>query len=164
MSIRLPFQCQHAIAVRANPLGPAVLCGVTKEGDGEGRCFRREGFVAVQAQADKLRLARRRRANQMPEIDKHASRAWRSRLREVLNRDWDPIGVAGDGSVEDEYDGYMGKIAAMLRDNASDEELLAYLKWAEVENMGLGSEEQFNRHRDRILGVIAALRKVGPPP
>jgi len=96
----------------------------------------------------------------MPEVDKHASRAWRSRLREVLNRDWDPIG----GCPEDEYDGYMGKIAAMLRDNASDEELIACLKWAEVENMGLGTAEQFDSHRNRILGVIAALRKVGPPP
>jgi hypothetical protein len=100
----------------------------------------------------------------MPETDEHASREWRGRLRDVLNRDWDPIGVAGDGGVEDEYDGYMGKIAAMLRDNASDDELLAYLKWAEVENMGLGTAEQFDRHRDRILGVIAALRKVRPPP
>lgn len=100
----------------------------------------------------------------MPEIDKHASREWRSRLRDVLNREWDPIGVAGDGGVEDEYDGYTGKIAAMIRDNASDEDMIAYLKWAEVENMGLGTAEQFDSHRDRILGVIAALRKVGPPP
>jgi hypothetical protein len=51
----------------------------------------------------------------MPEIDKHASRTWHSRIREILNRDWDPIG----GCPADEYDGYMGKIAAMLRDNAS---------------------------------------------
>jgi len=94
----------------------------------------------------------------MPEIDKHASRVWRSRLREVLNKDWDPIG----GCPEDEYDGYMGKIASMLRDSASDEEILAYFKWAEVENMGLGPEGQFNR--DRILSVIVALRKIGPPP
>ena len=34
------------------------------------------------------------------------------------------IGVAGDGGVEDEYDGYMGKIAAMIRDNAADEEMI----------------------------------------
>lgn len=58
----------------------------------------------------------------------------------------------------------MGKIAAMLRDNASDEEMIAYLKWAEVENMGLGTAEQFDDQRDRILGVIAAIRKVGAPP
>jgi hypothetical protein len=96
----------------------------------------------------------------MSDPDKHASRAWRSRLRDVLNRDWDPIG----GCPEDEYDGYMGKIAAMLRDNASDEKMIAYLKWAEVENMGLGTAEQFDSHPDRVIRVIAALRKVGPPP
>jgi hypothetical protein len=55
------------------------------------------------------------------------------------------------------------RIAALLRDNASDDELIAYLKWAEVENMGLGTPEQFDSHSERILGVIAALRKVGPP-
>ena len=62
----------------------------------------------------------------MPEIDKHASRAWRSRLRKVLNRDCDPIG----GCPEDEYDGSVGNIAAMLRANASDEELLARSRFA----------------------------------
>ena len=93
----------------------------------------------------------------MPEIDKHASRAWRSRLREVLDRDWDPIG----GCPEDEYDSYMGKIAALIRDKASDEDLLAYLKWAEVENMGLPAS-RFDRTRG--LKVVAALRAIGPPP
>jgi hypothetical protein len=102
----------------------------------------------------------------VPEIDKHGSRVWRARLREVLNRDWDPIGVAGVEGAEGEYAGYVGRIAAMLRANASDEEMIAYFKWAEVENMGLGSEEKFDSpsHREGILRVIAALRKVGPAP
>jgi len=75
-----------------------------------------------------------------------------------LNRDWDPIG----GCQEDEYVGYVGKIAAMLRVGASDEELLAYLKWAEVENMGLGPASDFDR--DRAMRVIVALRAIGAPP
>jgi hypothetical protein len=94
----------------------------------------------------------------MPEIDDHASRAWRSRLREVLNRDWDPIG----GCPPDEYDGYMDEITAMLRDNASDEDFVEYLKWAQVENMGLGPASLFDRVH--ALKVVAALRAVGPPP
>ena len=98
----------------------------------------------------------------MPAIDKHASRAWRRRLREVLNRDWDPIGVTVDRPQDDEGDGHVGDLAAMLRENAGDEELLAYFRWAEVENMGLGPADRFDR--GRILGVIAALRQVGPPP
>lgn len=55
------------------------------------------------------------RESQMAEIDKHALRAWLGRLRDVLNHDWDPIG----GCPPDEYDSYMGKIAAMLRGNAN---------------------------------------------
>jgi len=89
-------------------------------------------------------------------IDKRASRIWRSQIREVLNRDWDPIG----GCPEDEYDAYMGKIASMIRDNASDDELLAYLEWAEVEHIGRG--QPFDRQRG--LKVIAALRTLGPAP
>jgi hypothetical protein len=42
--------------------------------------------------------------------------------------------------------------------------MLAYLKWVEVERMGLWTAEQFDHNRDRLLGVIAALRKIGPPP
>jgi hypothetical protein len=80
-------------------------------------------------------------APRMPEIKKHASRISQSHIREVLNRAWDPIG----GCPEDEYDGYIGKIAALLRDNASDDELLAYLEWAEVEHMGLGPPSHFDQ-------------------
>lgn len=91
-------------------------------------------------------------------VDKDASRLWRSRLREVLNRDWDPIG----GCPENEYDGYVGKTAAMLRVGASDKELLEYLKWAEVENMGLGPASTFDS--GRAMRVIVALRAIGAPP
>jgi hypothetical protein len=66
-------------------------------------------------------------------IDKYASRIWRDRIREILNRDWDPIG----GCPEDDYDSYMGRIALMIRDGRSGDELLASLEWAEVEHMGL---------------------------
>ena len=44
-------------------------------------------------------------------IDLEASRRWHNRIREILNTDWDPIG----GCPEDEYDKYVGRIAAMLR-------------------------------------------------
>src|SRR5687767_11864940 len=95
----------------------------------------------------------------VPEIDKEASRQWRSRIRDVLNKDWDPIG----GCPEDEYDGYVGKIAAMLREGATDDQLLAYLEWAEVDHMGLGSPEEFRlpMHQQRAARVISALRSLG---
>jgi hypothetical protein len=54
------------------------------------------------------------------EFNTSAFGAWRSQLRELLNRDWDPIGDV----PADEYDRYVGQIAAMIRNNASDEKLL----------------------------------------
>jgi hypothetical protein len=88
-------------------------------------------------------------------IDKYASRVWRARIRDILNRDWNPIGI----DWEDEYDSYVGAIAAMIRDDKPDDRLMAYLEWAEADNMGLAP---FNRAR--ALKVIAALRALGPAP
>lgn len=86
----------------------------------------------------------------------NSRRVWQRRIRQILNRDWDPIG----GCPEDEYDVYVGKIAAMIRDNATDDELLTYLERAEVEDIGLSPP--FNLERGRK--VVAALRVLGPPP
>ena len=87
-------------------------------------------------------------------IDKEASRRWRARIREVLNTDWDPIG----GCPEDEYDVYVGKIAAMLRDGASDEELIAYLRWGETVNMDIGPRPGLEA---RLRRVVDQLRSIG---
>jgi hypothetical protein len=42
--------------------------------------------------------------------NKYQSRQNRARVREVLMRDWDPIGVAGIAEAADEYDGYVGTV------------------------------------------------------
>jgi hypothetical protein len=86
-------------------------------------------------------------------IDKEASRRWRRRIREVCNAEWDPIGVAEESP--DEYDGYVGEVAAMLREGTSDEELFAYLNWAETVHMGLPGNPE------RLRKVIAAIRELG---
>jgi hypothetical protein len=68
-------------------------------------------------------------------------RWWRDRgateLRELLYRDWDPIGVK-DLAVDagDEYDAYAGQIVRRLRAGASDEELAALLEGFRLD-MGL---------------------------
>jgi hypothetical protein len=88
--------------------------------------------------------------------DRRCIGIWLSRIREILNRDWDPIG----GCPDDEYDAYAGKIAAMIRDGASDDEFLAYLRRAELENMGLSPPFDSTRGQK----VVSALRMLGPPP
>jgi hypothetical protein len=97
-------------------------------------------------------------------IDKLASRKWRAQIRDILNRLWDPIGVYGNGPddeyPDDEYEAYAGTIAAMIREQeASDEQLMDYLEWAEVEYIGL---PPFNRAR--AAKVVAAVRELGGPP
>lgn len=87
--------------------------------------------------------------------DERALGVWRDGIRGILNRVWDPIG----GCPDDEYDGYVGKLAALIRDGASDGELLAYLEWAEVEHIGLGPPFDALRGAE----VVAALRAPGSP-
>jgi hypothetical protein len=102
--------------------------------------------------------AKGEKVGRIPMVDKHASRAWRSRLREILNRDWNPIG----GCPEDEYDGYVGRIAAMICDHADDDELLAYLKWAEVGHTGAWPSNTL-RSRSRAKGH-SGIAKAWPCP
>jgi hypothetical protein len=58
-------------------------------------------------------------------------------LRELLYREWDPIGLKdiAEGS-DDEYDAYVGQIGRRLRAGASEEELAALLEDFRIE-MGL---------------------------
>jgi len=87
-------------------------------------------------------------------IDKKAVRQFMRDVRDTLNKEWDPIGVYGVDDPafknwpENEYQGYAGKLSALLQQSAPDEELLKYLEWAEVEHMEVGP---FSRERaDRL--------------
>ena len=88
-------------------------------------------------------------------IDKRTARRWLRDIRDVLNRDWDPIGDC----PEDEYESYAGQLASMVQASATDEQILKYLEWAEVEHMGLG--QHFDRNRGKT--VIAAIRALKGP-
>ena|SRR5271170_3998379 len=95
-------------------------------------------------------------------IDKPALRKWLRTIRDVLNRDWDPIGVFGidENWPDDEYESYVGRFATLLRSNAHDEQFFEYMEWAELENMGLS--RPFDRMRAKM--VIEALRGLPMPP
>ena len=84
------------------------------------------------------------------------TRDWLHRINEVLHKEWAPI----EGGVpNDEYESYVGPIAAMLLNGAPDSELAAYLDHIETEVMGLGGALPTNR----FTAVIAALRALGAP-
>jgi hypothetical protein len=84
-----------------------------------------------------------------------------SRLRDIGWRCWDPIGLAAlDGGWEnsaaaDEYDGYLLKVAGMVRRNEGDEDAAQYLVWGESEHMGLGVRADTH---ERARATVAAIR------
>jgi hypothetical protein len=68
-----------------------------------------------------------------------------AKIRDVLNADWDPIGVFPDGAT-DEYDSYAPRPYAMLvTEQPTAEEIQTHLTKIVVEQMGieagLGVEE-----------------------
>jgi len=89
-----------------------------------------------------------------------AGRAWltiQNQIRNVLNSDWDPIGVAD--IVEDEYDMYIGHIHSLLMKDTSEQDLAEYLSWVELERMGL-----MGTPMDQRLRVAKNLQNLHLPP
>ncbi len=85
-----------------------------------------------------------------------------SRLRDIGWRCWDPIGLDGlDGNwansdAADEYDGYLLKVAGMVRQNEDDEAAAQYLVWGESEHMGMGVRaDTYARARATIAAIRA---------
>jgi hypothetical protein len=57
------------------------------------------------------------------------------KVREVLNREWDPIGVAD--VVDDEYDIYIEELYRLVKGNAPEQEIADRLRSIEVDRMEL---------------------------
>jgi hypothetical protein len=80
-----------------------------------------------------------------------ALKRWLKNINDVLNSHWAPIPDA----PSDEYESYAARIAAMIRHHATDRELIKYLQWAEVENMGLGQPFDIERARTVVASLSA---------
>jgi hypothetical protein len=90
-----------------------------------------------------------------------AGRLWltiQDQIRDVLNRDWDPIGVVAD-NVDDEYDMYIGHIHSLLAKRVSEKDISDYLLWVEVMRMGLTGTSV-----DQRLRVARNLQSLQLPP
>ncbi len=61
-----------------------------------------------------------------------------ARIREVLLRDWDPMGLSDAPGTPDDYDAVARELHALVTDPATTvERVAAYLRWIEREQMGL---------------------------
>ena len=79
-------------------------------------------------------------------------------VRSSLIQDWDPIGVGAIKEAQDEYDSYAPKLAEMLLEGKSRQEIFDYLWWLENEHMGLtGDRSATERFAGKLIGIAREL-------
>ena len=79
-------------------------------------------------------------------------------VRQVLLKEWDPIGINDVPEAQDEYDSYVSKICGMLRGGCDTADIYRHLRWIESEHMGLDGDEI---HTRKIAERLASLRERG---
>ena len=100
-------------------------------------------------------------------MSEHLERAsdYHTAIREVLMREWDPIGVAGIPEAADEYDSYVGELYGLLIRREPVHKMVDFLWWVETEHMGLaGSHRKTEKVAERLLRLPdeLALRDAEP--
>lgn len=91
--------------------------------------------------------------------NKHQSQENLARVRQILLRDWDSIGVADIPEAADEYDRYADKTYVMLMDNkATADSISAYLYYIASEYMGLGHQQRLADSCASMAETLVALR------
>ena len=84
-----------------------------------------------------------------------AARDLQNRIREVLLRDWDPIGVAEIPEAVDEYDDYIHEIHGLLIRREPRHRLVDHLWWTETDHMALfGNRARTEAVAERLLGLV----------
>jgi len=78
-------------------------------------------------------------------------------IRQVLYRDWNPIGVPG--LPEDEYDSYIAPVYRILAGSRSEQELIEFLFSTERDTIGVPCEspEQLRPVARRLLELAVRL-------
>src|SRR4051812_9488070 len=88
--------------------------------------------------------------------NKYQSRENRARVRALLMREWDPIGVAGVAEAADEYDAYVNAAYVMLMDHDADAEAIAaYLMDIATRHMGLSSADLLDCCKRTAMLLVA---------
>jgi hypothetical protein len=82
------------------------------------------------------------------------AKSYQDAIRDVLMREWDPIGVAGVPQAQDEYDGYINEIYGLLIRREPRHKLVDFLWWAETQHMSLyGNRQRTERTADLLLKI-----------
>jgi hypothetical protein len=90
------------------------------------------------------------------------ARRYHQAIREILLREWDPIGVVDEADAQDEYDAYIHEIHGMLIRHEPRHKLVDHLWWIETEHMGLfGSLTRTQTVAERLIGVRGEIESGG---
>ena len=80
------------------------------------------------------------------------ARSYHAAIREVLLREWDPIGVADISQAADEYDSYISQVHGLLIRREPLYKLIDFLWWVETDHMGLaGNRRRTEQVAERLL-------------
>jgi len=88
-------------------------------------------------------------------IDKERGQRIRTAIREVLMRDWDPIGVKDEPLAADEYDMYLAGVYGLLASGVPENTVAAHLRDIEIGRMGFAEFQTPDR-----LDVAKALKAI----
>jgi len=78
-----------------------------------------------------------------------------ARVRQLLLREWDPIGIADEPAAQDEYDGYVGQIAQSVFAHLPASEIANRLIIIETELVRLpGDRARAVRVADRLSRLL----------
>ena len=92
--------------------------------------------------------------------NKNQSRENRARVRKVLTREWDPIGVRDVPQGQDEYDSYVGTVYLMLMgEQATPVAIATYLFDTATGHMGLSPSRELAECCTRTADVLFGLRR-----
>ena len=85
----------------------------------------------------------------------------REKIQRILMNEWDPIGVRDIPEAADEYDSYLGDVYRLVVQSASASKIAEYLRYVEVEQMGMidakGAPLLAESVRDSVAASLKAL-------
>jgi hypothetical protein len=91
----------------------------------------------------------------MASDDQRRAKAIQESIREILLRDWDPIGVNDVPEAQDEYDSYVGGVYRLLASHCSTKQMVDHLANIESQTMELGVANR--EHLARVANQLLAL-------
>jgi hypothetical protein len=95
-----------------------------------------------------------RRRDEERRHSRQRSREIEDAIRQVLMRDWDPIGIADEPACADEYDSYIGGVYHLLASGADEARIASHLATVQTEMMGLPKQAVF------LMDVAQRLREI----